>query len=55
MSFLEYIEWLFSRIVYRHRTCDTCMGSNGNCDKCDELTKDLYKRDWQRWHEQKWS
>lgn len=47
MSFWEYIKWL---IVYRHRTCDTCTGSNGNCDKCDELEKSLYKRDWERWH-----
>jgi hypothetical protein len=53
MSFLEYIEQLLYSIIYRHRSCNTCMGSNGHCDKCDELTKNLYQRDWSRWHKVK--
>lgn len=54
MNFVEYINWLFCGAVFHHRKCSTCMGSDGNCDKCDELTKNLYKRDWKRWHQVKW-
>ena len=53
MNFIEYIKQLLCSIVVRNKTCSTCTGSNGNCDKCDEITKNLYKRDWQRWHKSK--
>lgn len=51
MGFVEYIKWLFCSIIYSRRTCDTCLGSNGNCDKCDEVTKNLYRRDYKRCHD----
>lgn len=53
MNFVEYIRWLFYSIIFRHRKCDTCMGSNGHCDECDRLKKNLYKKDWKRWHDSK--
>lgn len=54
MNFLEYIKWLFYSTVNRNKTCNTCIGSNGHCDKCDELKRNLYKRDWNRWHDRKY-
>ena len=53
MNFAEYIKSLLYGIIFSRRTCNTCMGSNGNCDKCDKLTKNLYQRDWSRWHQER--
>lgn len=54
MNFLEYARWIFYKTIFSYRKCETCKGSNGHCDKCDKLKKNLYRRDWMRWHQSKW-
>lgn len=50
MTFLKYMKWLFYRKVFRYRRCSTCMGTNGHCHECDQIKRNLYKRDWMKWH-----
>ena len=50
MNFVEYIingikNFYFFCLL--NRRCDTCMGSDGHCNECDEW-KNLYRRDWNR-------
>lgn len=55
MSFFEYIIWRISKIFQKKRSCDTCRGSNGHCDECDEF-HNLYKKDWEKtyWRKHRW-
>lgn len=57
MTFKEYIKYLFcellSATIFRGRECYTCMGTDHKCDKCNPTTRNLYRRDWARWHYQK--
>lgn len=52
MNFKEYITWRFAMFIQKFRACDTCCGSDGHCDQCNEYHH-LYRKDYQKVYQKK--